>query len=72
MEKRVEHTSGEGNPQLDGEEHYNFDGILDEKAEIKYTRDDRGNWTSRSVFVWDATSNQMIEVERDTRTIEYY
>jgi hypothetical protein len=71
MEKSVEHTSGEGN-LLDGEEHYNFDGILDEKAEIKYARDDRGNWTSRSAFVWDATSNQMIEVERDTRTIEYY
>jgi hypothetical protein len=72
MEKTVEHSSGEGNLQLDGEEHYNFDGILDEKAEMKYARDDHGNWTSRSVFVRVATSNQMIEVERDTRTIEYY
>jgi hypothetical protein len=72
MEKIVQHTPGEGNLEPDSEEHYNFDGILDEKAEIKYARDNRGNWTSRSVFVWDAASNQMIQVEQDTRTIEYY
>lgn len=72
MEKTVEHTEGEGNLQPDSEEHYNFDGILDERAEIKYTRDEHGNWTSRSVFVWDPDSNQMVEIERDTRTIEYY
>jgi hypothetical protein len=72
MEKIVQHTSGEGNLEPDTEEHYNLDGILDEKAEIKYARDDHGNWTSRSVFVWDAASNQMIQVEQDTRTIEYY
>jgi hypothetical protein len=72
MEKFVQHTSSEGNHELESEEHYNFDGILDEKAEIKYARDTHENWTSRSVFVWAATSNQVIEVERDTRTIEYY
>jgi hypothetical protein len=72
MEKSVQHSSRDGYFESDSEEHYNFDGILDEKAEIKYARDDRSNWTSRSVFVWDGTSNQMVEVERDTRTIEYY
>ncbi|MGA7317016.1 MAG: hypothetical protein WBX22_23945 [Silvibacterium sp.] len=72
MEKTVEHTDGESNLEPDSEEHYNFDGILDERAEIKYTRDEHGNWTSRSVFVWDLNSNQMVEIERDTRTIEYY
>jgi hypothetical protein len=72
MEKLVQHTSGMGNFEPDIEEHYDFDGTLDEKAEIKYVRDDHGNWTSRSVFVWDAASNQMIQVEQDTRTIEYY
>ena len=72
MEKLVEHTSGESNLEPDSEEHYNLNGILDEKAEIKYARDRHGNWTSRAVFVWAATSNQMIEVERDTRRIEYY
>jgi hypothetical protein len=72
MEKLVQRTSGEGNLEPDSAEHYNLDGILDEKADIKYARDTHGNWTSRSVFVWAATSNQMIEVERDTRTIEYY
>jgi hypothetical protein len=72
MEKIVEHTSGEGNLEPNTEEHYNFNGVLDEKVEIKYARDTYGNWTSRTVFVWDATSNGMIEVERDTRTINYY
>ena len=72
MEKTIQHTRGEGNLEPDSEEHYNFDGILDEKAEIRYVRDDHGDWTSRSVFVWDAASNQMIQVEQDTRTVEYY
>ncbi len=72
MEKTVQHTSGEGNLEPDSEEHYNLEGVMDEKAEIKYARDAHGNWTSRTVFVWDATSNRMIEVEQDTRTIDYY
>jgi hypothetical protein len=72
MEKFVQHTPGEGNLEPETSDHYNLDGILDEKAEIKYARDTHGNWTSRSVFVSAAASNQMIEVERDTRTIEYY
>ena len=72
MERTIQYTSGEGNLEPDSEEHYNLDGVLDEKAEIKYTRDAHGNWISRSVFVWDVSSNRMIEVERDTRTIEYY
>jgi hypothetical protein len=72
LEKVVQHTPGQGNLEPDSEEHFNFDGIVDEKAEIKYVRDRQGNWTSRSVFVWDPNSNLMVEVERDTRTIEYY
>jgi hypothetical protein len=72
LEKVVQHTQGVGNLEPDSEEHFNFDGTLDERAEIKYTRDEHGNWTSRSVFVWDPGSNLMVEIERDTRTIEYY
>ena len=72
MEKTLDHTSGEGNLEPDSQEHYNLDGILDEKAEFKYQRDGNGNWISRSVFVWDVTSTRMVEIERDTRTIEYY
>lgn len=72
LEKVVQHTHGQGNIEPDSEEHFNFDDIMDERAEIKYARDAHGNWTSRSVFVWDPDSNQMIEIERDTRTIEYY
>jgi hypothetical protein len=72
LEKVVQHTQGESNLEPDSEEHYNLDGVLDEKAVIKYTRDGHGNWTSRSVSVWDPASNLMLEIERDTRTIEYY
>ena len=36
------------------------------------TRVAHGNWTSRTVFVWDPSSNRMIDVERDTRTIDYF
>jgi hypothetical protein len=72
MDKIVQRTPGEGNLEPDSEEHYNFDGVLDERVEIRYVRDDQGNWTARSVLAWDATSDQMIEIERDTRTIEYY
>jgi hypothetical protein len=72
LEKVVQHTEGEGNLEPDSEEHYNFDGILDERVEIKYVRDEHGNWTSRSVSVWDPDSNIMVEVEQDTRAIKYY
>jgi hypothetical protein len=72
VEKTVQHTPGEGNLEPDSEEHYNLEGVMDEKSEIKYARDAHGNWTSRTVSVWDASSNRMIEVERDTRAIEYY
>lgn len=72
LEKVVQHTQGQGNIEPDSEEHFNFDGIVDERAEIKYSRDVHGNWTSRSVFVWDPDSNLVVEIERDTRTIEYY
>lgn len=72
LEKVVQYTQGQGNIEPDSEEHFNFDGIVDERAEIKYARDVHGNWTSRSVFAWDPDSNLMVEIERDTRTIEYY
>jgi hypothetical protein len=72
LEKTVHHRSRGSNPVPYREEHYGFDGQLDEKIEIKYIRDRHGNWTSRTMLILDRTSNQMIEVERDTRVIEYY
>jgi hypothetical protein len=72
MEKLVQYTSDEGNLEPDSEEHYGLNDVLDERAEIKYARDAHGNWTSRTVFLWDASSHRMIEIERDTRTIDYY
>jgi hypothetical protein len=72
LAKTIQHTPGRGNLEPDSEEHYNGDGELEEKVEIKYQRDGHGNWTSRALFVWNPTTNQMIEVERDTRKIEYF
>jgi hypothetical protein len=72
LEKHVQHTPEYGNLEPTSEEHYNSVGVMDEKVELKYTRDTHGNWTQRSLMVWDPSSNQMIEVERDIRIIEYY
>jgi hypothetical protein len=72
LQKTVKHSGGKAYAEPDSEEHYNAAGDMDEKVEIQYTRDVHGNWTSRSVFIWDAVSNQMTEVERDSRKIEYY
>lgn len=72
LERSIQHTQGPGMLEPESEEHINFDGILDEKATIKYTRDGHDNWTTRSVFLWDSTSNLMVEIERDTRTIVYF
>jgi len=54
------------------EEHYDFDGTLDEKEEIQYVRDDLGNWTLRFAFIWDAASNRMVQVEQGARATEHY
>ena len=74
LEKTVQHTHDPagGNLEPDSEEHYDLSGAMDEKIEIKYIYDSHGNWTSRSEFVWDSSTNGMVEVERDTRKLEYY
>jgi hypothetical protein len=51
---------------------FDGNGALLDKIVYKYTRDGHGNWTSRSVLVWDKQTNSMVEVERDTRTLTYY
>ena len=68
----MQHTRAENYIEPDREEHYDAAGNMDEKIEISYMHDAYGNWISRSILVWDAASNQMIEVERDSRKIDYY
>jgi len=70
LEKTVIHMQENSKPHT--EEHYGFDGLVDEKCKINVVFDAYGNWTSRSVFVWEAKTNQMVETEEDTRKIEYY
>lgn len=72
LEKTVQHLLREDYFELGSEEHFDFDGRLDEKVQINYERDGHGNWTSRTVSVWNPVPNQTIEVQRDSRTIQYY
>jgi hypothetical protein len=73
LEKQVQHHDGRyGNVEPDDAEQLDYTGNLLEKIEFKYERDARGNWTSRSVVIWDKQSIRLVEVERDTRTLTYY
>jgi len=47
-------------------------GAVMEKLTFSYIRDAHGNWTSRSISAWHASTNATIEIERDTRAITYY
>jgi hypothetical protein len=73
LEKQVQHHDGRyGNVEPDDTEQFDSSGNLLEKIEFKYERDGHGNWTTRSVLIWDRKSNRLIEVERDIRTLTYY
>ena len=43
-----------------------------DKVSIRYERDEQGNWTTRVISVLDPTTKDLVEIERDTRTITYY
>ena len=71
--RTVEHHEGrEGSIDPDDALMYDSNGNLLEKILYKYVRDGHGNWTSRSVLLWDAKTNSMVEVRRDARTLTYY
>lgn len=43
-----------------------------DKVSFRYERDAQGNWISRVVSVLDPATKDMVEIERDTRSITYY
>ena len=47
-------------------------GNLVDKLSFRYERDAQGNWTTRVVSVLDPATKDLVEIERDTRTITYY
>lgn len=59
---------------LENDELERFDetGRSLEKLTFLYDRDHYGNWTRRIVSVWDASTNTLVPIEEDTRTITYY
>lgn len=71
--RTVEHHEGrEWATEPDDASFFDGNGALLDKIVYRYTRDGHGNWTSRSVLVWDRQTNSMVEVERDSRTLTYY
>jgi hypothetical protein len=69
----VENRSGQhGNLEPDSAEVYDSSGKLLEKVAYEYERDAEGNWTRRSVSVWDAGNNVMVPILEERRTITYY
>jgi hypothetical protein len=47
-------------------------GSVIDKISFRYERDPQGNWTTRAVSVLDPATNQLVDIQRDTRTITYY
>ena len=73
LSRTVEHHEGrEQATEPDDALLFDGNGSLLEKIVYKYARDGHGNWTSRSVMVWDKGTNSMVEVQRDSRTLTYY
>jgi len=73
LSRTVQHHEGRARAtEPDDTQVFDGNGALLDKIVYKYTRDGHGNWTSRSVSVWDKQTNSMVEVQRDSRTLTYY
>lgn len=71
--KDVQHHPGRRmSNELDDEELYDETGRLLEQINYAYERDARGNWTKRTVSVFDSTTNTMVPVQEDLRELTYY
>ena len=51
---------------------FDGNGNLVEKVEVSYQFDQAGNWTERTVSAWDPSSNSMVAIRKDSRTLSYY
>lgn len=65
------HPGRPGNLQNTEMERYS-NGSLVEKLTFEYEEDRYGSWTKRKVFAWDPQTNTMVQIQEDTRLIEYY
>lgn len=71
--KDVKHHPGRRTPnELDDEELYDDTGRLLERINYAYERDTRGNWTKRTVSIFDSATNTMVPVQEDVRELTYY
>jgi hypothetical protein len=66
------HPGRKGNIDSDEVRRYDASGTLTEKVTFDYDWDSFGNWTRRTVYVWDLTAGTRTAVQRVTRVISYY
>jgi hypothetical protein len=67
-----DHFGRPGNSEPDTVELYDGNGKLLEKLAYQYDRDSNGNWTRRTVSVWDAVANNFAPLAVDERQLTYY
>lgn len=69
----IEHHKGRyGNIDNDDAELLDQYGNIVEKIAYRYVRDEVGNWTERTVSIFDSSTGQMLDVRRDNRDLTYY
>lgn len=66
------HPGRKSNIENDEIERFDEAGQSLEKLTFQYERDHHGNWTRRVVSAWDSSTNTLVPIEEDTRTITYY
>jgi hypothetical protein len=66
------HPGREENIENDELETFNEAGESLEKLTFQYERDSYGNWTRRIVSVFDPSTNSLVPIQEDARTITYY
>jgi hypothetical protein len=69
----IQHHKGRyGNIDNDDAEVLNQDGEVLERIAYRYGRDQFGNWTERTVSIFDPATRQMVDVRLDERDLTYY
>ena len=69
----IEHHKGRyGDIDNDDAELLDQHGNIVEKIAFRYARDEMGNWTERTVSIFDPATRQMLDVRSDHRYLTYY
>ena len=66
------HKGRPTNHEIDDEALYDQEGQLLERVFYNYERDAHGDWITRTVSVFDRSTDNIVAIERDTRELTYY